>query len=382
MNTKLFNRCFSSVTAIAISICSMSFNTVFCEDAEKIPYTVTFDLDGGVCEDTEFPKLSVSEGYIVTIPDAELVKEGYDFTGWTYNNYIVYEAGDTFQVGTEDIVLVPVWVDLSDKTTYDLMYDGDGGEIIGTLNERSCLAGRLHLIPKYQFQKEGFEQFGWTDGEHTFRMGEKMIMPAHDVTLSPVWCQIHNIYYESGDVDNLIGGTSITFEKTATQSFELADNTRLARKGYNLVGWKSDVDGQEYLTNATFTMPDSDVHFTAVWKPISYNVKFSASTKESVKVKASYGESLIVPECEFTKDGYVFGGWTYKGKTYDAGDRFEIPALLRGETITFGCKWIKESEVSTEQINCFSLIEAKNAYQRGEGTLEEVHRQYDFILCK
>jgi len=378
---KLLTKCFSVFMAFTLTMCSMPAVDTYCEDIPEGYYTLSFDLDGGVCEDYDFPDMTVKGGSSLFIPEGELEKDGYYFSGWTYNNYILYEGKDSFKMPEEDTVLVPVWFREGDKDFRKITYTDGGGEFIEEVNDYEIISGRFIVTPKDAVSKTGFQQYGWTDGEHNFNKGEKMIIPDHDVELSPIWRAFRNVHYEAGDFENLVGGTSVNFERIAGQSFELADNTRFSRKGYNLVGWHCENDGQDYLTNATYIMPDEEAYFTAIWKPISYNVKFSASANQITKVKASYGESLVVPECEFTKSGYVFGGWTYKGKVYWPGDNFEIPALLKGESIVFGCRWVKESDISDEEINCFSLIDAKRAYKRGEITLEELQKLEDFILC-
>lgn len=381
MKLNLIKKSLSIFTVLTVSLCSMNIYSGFYKtSAADEYYTLSFDLDGGVCEDTDFADMTVKGGSSTFIPEGILEKDGYYFSGWTYNNYIMYEEGDSFKMPEEDTVLVPVWVDAEDDVFRKITYDTDGGEFIEPLIDSSYLAGRCLLIPKDNVQKNGFYQYGWTDGVHSFQKGQKMIVPAHDVVLSPIWCAVRNVYYEAGDYDNIVGGTCVAFEKNATQSFELADNTRFARKGYNLTGWTCDIDGKDYITGATYIMPDCDVHFTAIWRPLSYNVKFSASTSNYVTVKASYGESLTVPECEFTKNGYVFAGWTYNDKVYWPGDKFEIPALLKGQNIVFGCNWVKASEISDEKVNCFSLIDAEIAYKNGNITLDELQQQYNFIL--
>lgn len=378
----LFSKCFSLVTALTLSVSSLSAVSSFGETSGKVSYTLSFDLDGGTCADYDFPNMTIEGSSSILIPEGELEKDGYYFSGWTYDNYIMYQEGDAFKMPESDTVLSPVWFKKGDKDFHTVTYDADGGEFLEPADEVTSVAGLVVLIPKDVVEKEGYQQCGWTDGERIFQKGQKMIAPSYDLVLYPVWRAWHNVNYLAGDFDDIIGGTAVSFEKFATQSFELADNTRFARKGYNLSGWHCENDGKDYLTSATYTMPDEEAYFTAIWSPLTYNVKFSASLTQITKVKASYGDTITVPECEFTKSGYVFAGWTYKGKTYWPNDKFEIPALLKGESISFGCKWVKESDISDEQLNCFSLIEAKRAYKNGEITLEELQEQADFLLNK
>lgn len=376
----LFSKCFSIATALTLSVCSLSVTSSFGE--EKVSYTLSFDLDGAVCEDYDFPDMTIVGSASILIPEGEPKKDGYYFSGWTYDNHIMYEENDSFQMPEQDTVLVPVWFKKGDKDFHTTTYDAGGGEFLDPQDDVISVAGRCIVIPKDVVEKAGYQQCGWTDGEYIFQKGQKMIAPSSNLVLYPVWKAWNNVNYFAGDYDDIVGGNAVSFEKFATQSFELPDNTRFSRRGYALSGWHCENDGKDYLTNATYIMPDEEAFFTAIWRRFSYNIKFSASTSQVTKVKASYGDTITIPECEFTKSGYVFAGWTYKGKTYFPNDRFEIPALLRGETISFGCKWVKESDISDEQLNCFSLIEAKRAYKNGKITLDELQKQADFLLCK
>jgi len=366
--------------AFTLTICSTSAVNTFCEDIPEGSYTLSFDLDGGICEDYDFPDMTVKGGSSIFIPEGEPEKDGYYFSGWTCNNYILYEENDSFKMPDENTVLVPVWYKGGDRDFRTITYTEGEGEFIDKIDDYEIISGRFIVTPKDVVSRDGFKQYGWTDGEHDFWKGEKMIIPDHDVVLSPIWYACRNVHYQAGDFENIVGGTAVEFERIAGQSFELSDNTRFARKGYNLIGWHCENDGQDYLTNETYIMPDEEAYFTAIWSPIKYNVSFSASTSQVTKVKSEYGESLVVPECEFTKTGYVFGGWKYKGKIYWPGDNFEIPALLKGESIVFGCNWVKEEDISDEVINCFSLIDAKRAYKKGEITFDELKKLEDFIL--
>lgn len=343
MKISLLKKFISAGAAFAISFCCINFNTAF---AENEIYTLSFDLEGATSE-TEFKTISVKGGTSICIPEGEPEKEGFRFSGWTCNNYLLYEGNDAFLMPDEDTVLVPVWVDEENRVYHDISYDDEGCDFVGTLEGDLGFEGDKFVITNDIVLKDGYYHLGWTDGEHTFQKGQKMIVPDHDVVLSPIWFQIHNIYYETGDVDNLIGGSNISFEKPAEQSFELSDSTRFARLGYSLVGWLCDVDGQTYNTSATFVMPDSDVHFTAVWKPLKYKIKFFSSASSYFTVDASYGDTITMPECEFKKSGYVFDGWDYEGTIYQPGESFEIPALLKGKSIVIGCKWVKETEQPT-----------------------------------
>ena len=92
----LFSKCFSIATALTLSVCSLSVTSSFGE--EKVSYTLSFDLDGAVCEDYDFPDMTIVGSASILIPEGEPKKDGYYFSGWTYDNHIMYEENDSFQM--------------------------------------------------------------------------------------------------------------------------------------------------------------------------------------------------------------------------------------------------------------------------------------------
>lgn len=52
--------------------------------------------------------VTVDQGSKYVIPDYNGVMEGHVFNGWSMNNQS-YVAGDTIEIGTEDIVLSALW---------------------------------------------------------------------------------------------------------------------------------------------------------------------------------------------------------------------------------------------------------------------------------
>ena len=100
-------------------------------------------------------------------------------------------------------------------------------------------------------------------------------------------------------------------------------------------------------------MPDHDITFVANWVPETYKITFTGKggkTDEgsaNIYIDAEYGTTMILPENPFTYSGYQFKGWQYDGVTYNAGDEFEIPAILSGAKIVISAVWSKSSNIVT-----------------------------------
>ena len=88
-----------------------------------------------------------------------------------------------------------------------------------------------------------------------------------------------------------------------------------------------------------------------------------------------------MPECSFRYSGYKFAGWTYKNETYQPGDIFTVPALLSGQSITFGTVWEKDTESDeNEVLDVFSMIDARKKYNNEDAQGMETELVSKYVL--
>ena len=106
------------------------------------------------------------------------------------------------------------------------------------------------------------------------------------------------------------------------------------RGGYRLDGWETK-NGVIYKCGADgANLTDTDgvtIQLTAVWtwtNPDAVHVKFINPDGEiaAAEQAQSVGVPFVLPAPTATKQGYKFGGYTYKNKTYQPGDTFIINA--------------------------------------------------------
>ena len=110
---------------------------------------------------------------------------------------------------------------------------------------------------------------------------------------------------------------------------------------------------------------------TSTIKAKEFTVNYDANggtsnVPETKKIKAINGNKVTVESAPTpTKDGHIFGGWEYGGKTYFGGESFEMPP----RNVTFTAKWIKASEVIVYQVNNPAMGTVSRANERiGENT--------------
>ena len=381
------NHYFKRAAAAALSACLLctgtAFSAVYAADTTESPtVTLNFDLsEEGVTiapdEDGNPMELNPVESdpnASIRIPEVYLEREGYGFSGWTLDGIRGYVPGEVIQISDQDLTLKPVWYDLDDEEMHSVTYTVYiGGELYDTakiLPKQNKLKNQFVKISLLGFDDPGKFQLGWFAENTHFRGEQSLIVPDHDVDITPYWLDIYTVYYSAGDVDRISGSPSASVEHPETISFQLAAKDRLARKGFTLSGWKSSIDGEIYEPLMEFTMPSSDITFTAVWEPITYNVLFIPGTKSSdiIKVQGATDTYITVPEVGTTKSGYYFDGWKINEQVYQPGDKYLIEGATPGLGISFTAVWVAgvkptETPVSTllGDANCDSQVNMADA---------------------
>ncbi len=202
--------------------------------------------------------------------------------------------------------------------------------------------GTTLSFPQHSLEKPGATHAGWLYDGVSYKQKETMIVPDHNITIKPFWHYYHTITYLAGDYDDLIGQDMSLSSGIEGYGVDLADSTKFSRKGYTLSGWECDLGGKTYGISARYTVPDTDVTFTAVWTPATVEINISANNGNSldkITLKLKTGEELILPECEFENPGKTFTGWNYSGTIYQPGDSIIIPALIKGQKGSISAKW-------------------------------------------
>ena len=138
-------------------------------------------------------------------------------------------------------------------------------------------------------------------------------------------------------------------DKEAGAKFDLASGDGLTKENHTFDGWS---DGTtKYAAGAEYTMPASNVTFTAVWEAVpTYTVTYRAGVGADGTVPAGgqyeEGDTVTLPQPSgLSKDGYVFVSWKddESGTTYAVGDTFAMPA----RSVSLTAQW----EVDTSGVD-------------------------------
>ena len=321
----------------------------------KLVYVIDEDATPGKTTDlTLFEDSTTSTGH-TNIPAGTFFKKGYVFSGWTYDDVVGYSSGQFVDLpeDADEIVFHICWIDTTqEKHTVKYVLERDGitfdnpdwleeesyypNEVFNPNDttvfvEKETEDGTLKYISKWL-----------TDGERVYRYGTQLVMPDHDITLYPILYKKIQLTYFAGDVDRLNGNSEYSYEKMESSSDELAGRDRFSRNGFELVGWKSSIDGTVYKPTETIVMPGEDVTFTAVWNPVEYKIVFNPGNGgTSIKIPASTDEVITCPDPGITVEGKHFAGWksTNDGSIYQAGEDYKVLGAIPGMGISFKAVW-------------------------------------------
>jgi len=349
----LLNR-LTAVTSVCVLAMCCTIVPVSAEDTVEVSdITISFDCSGeGVVvkdEDKELLEpVTLSPASSITIPSVFPTREGYFFSGWTYDGIHAYTYDDIFRSPDgKDVVLKPIWGAKNQEVQYTIKYVVEqDGEIIDTseeLPDKELYAGQIITIPLNSYAYGDFAHFSWNCDGTELRGNEKFIIPEHDVTITPAWKRRYKVIYTVGDVDRVTGTTRQEYIQPETLPTGLQADSRFSRNGFKLVGWLCDDDNKVYPTSyPTYIMPSHDVTFTAVWEAKEYTVVFKQdkNSKNNIKVKGLTDTEITVPTTTITQDGKHFVGWKAEdGIIYPLGSRYMIKGAIAGKGIVLEAVW-------------------------------------------
>ncbi|MFI3168484.1 MAG: InlB B-repeat-containing protein [Faecalibacterium sp.] len=380
--------------------------TLYAGYSENPTYSVTFDIDGDTAVEGFIWEDVYEAGEKITLPDALPTKEGYAFAGWEYDGSI-YRASRSFTIGNDDVVFVAEWtrenytLNYYDKDGTTLLFPAElvayQGEVVldapdditgysfdywlygtdkyaegdtftmpasnvdliavwkantytlslanvrdGDVTEAgytyangaySTAATYQAVITLPSAARAGYTFGGWVDAN-----GDSITSVTigdGDVTVTAKWKALqYEVSYDTNGGDAITGG-SYDYESTIT----LPTPTKT---GNQFLRWEDEA-GAHYPAGSSYTIPTASTTFTAVWKALTYEIKFVDDVDGSIvydDIDANYEDEITLPSA--SKTGYTLEGWSYDGTTYAAGDSF---TALAADT-TFVSDW---------KINAYSI---------------------------
>jgi uncharacterized repeat protein (TIGR02543 family) len=225
-----------------------------------IPYTVTFDLGGGV---GTLP--TQGDGFIGTT--FSLPSSGsnptwiaHTFTGWS-DGSALYAAGSTYTFSAADVTLTAQF-SLNGYTQINYSLGSYGAGALPT--QSSKLEGNTIIVASGAgITRANYAFAGWSDGSATYQPGDVYLVgpEAAPVTFVPSWTSGYNVSYSTGSGFGIAPVDPVGRITGAT--FTVASASTVFRQGFTFTGWS---DGTRVVAaGSTYTVGSSNITLTAQW---------------------------------------------------------------------------------------------------------------------
>ena len=234
-------------------------------------YTITYDAGEYGTSPTDSHKYII--GAKAEVKKATgIAREGYVFLGWT-DGHGIYQPGEEIEFTTGNIILVPAWGEVGQKTEisyFSNFPEGSGKEDITVTkggmidNNGAVQLAAVEDLDGFDAGDE-YEFAGWSVNGNVYKPGTKVRADVYGSNvLSATWKKVnkHKVSYEyKGDVPEGAGQLPANrFYKEGARVTIAAAPT--APAGYTFTGWK--INGREA---SAFNMGSEDVVITGSFAP-------------------------------------------------------------------------------------------------------------------
>jgi uncharacterized repeat protein (TIGR02543 family)/LPXTG-motif cell wall-anchored protein len=293
------------------------------------PYTITYQSNGATRGSVPVDVSTYTMGQGAPMRTGSLGRTGYIFAGWTDNSAgtgTLYNSGDAYTVGTDNIVLWAQW----SADTYTVTFDANGalGSPSKSTDSYTTASTPVTLATVGTLEKTGYNFVGWGLSAVSPLVSNSYTVAA-DTKLFAQWrAASYPVTYAVGF--NGSGTPPAQNNVDYGDTFTLASATGLTASDgqydYAFVAWS---DGTHtYSAGQSYLMGASPVVLTAQWTRI-YNVSYSfnggsVSTAIADQQKVA-GDTINVSAIIPTRDGYEFTGWKdQSGANASAGSTYIV----------------------------------------------------------
>ena len=224
----------------------------------------------------------------ITVDRQYFTQAGYRFDGYTDGTNI-YQPGDSYEVGNEDVEFVAVWTKLD---AYQVVF-GNGGAMGGYApTTLEAYAGMYVTIPENTFANTGYIFTYWTDEEDkVYNPGDLLLMPEGNVYLEANW-EVNPVAGQMIYVDVINGLNDNDGLTPETAVASLAQAVALTEGGdvtVIVIGNLSVATLPENEGNITITGYDTDAALM-----MNGAVVLNANTNiENIKIDAKSGSYIV-----------------------------------------------------------------------------------------
>ena len=340
--------------------------TVYAQWKQNSEKTVLYVANGGAFADGNETMEGVTDSDGVARQPLAPTREGYTFTGWTYDAAGTEPVDFTKPIpgGGQHVTFFAQWAELANNEK-DVLYVANGGvfadgnETLQGVTDGDGVA-RQPLAPT----REGYTFAGWTydrEGTDPVDFDNPLVGGGKHATLYAQW----NAVEKDNSIDVLYVANGGTFFDGSDALQGVTDGDGVARQplaptreGYTFAGWTYDRDGNDPVDFSKPVQGGGDhVTFYAQWnmdvEANSIDVLYAANggtffdgneTLQGVTDGDGVARQPLAP----TREGYTFAGWTYDSKGKDPVD-FSKPLVGGGDHVTLFAQWTEDKGADVDE---------------------------------
>jgi len=266
-------------------------------------YTVTYDGNNA-----DSGSVASDSGITVTVAGpGNLVKSGYTFGGWSWNNS-TYNENDVFSFpSSNDVTFTAIW----NPIVYTVSFDSGGATSGTTPADLTSTAGSSVNFPdRGDLLKTGYNFGGWDIAGVTHSEGEKGYVPAGNELATAIWTPIvYHFVYDGNGQD----GGSVPAGFDGYGRVTLVGNTGGLTNGSKVfAGWL--IGGIDHPAGAKIDLTAGDVTAYANWVDATYSLSYqddgTADSGQAPATVDGYGlTELALDGNTLVRAGHHIDGW-------------------------------------------------------------------------
>ena len=329
---------------------------------EPIPYTATFDPDGGTVTPAT-SDFTIEDALALPTP----TKTGYTFTGWKVTTAAGNWAANVQFEATDTSVPAGKWGDVT--LTAQWTPDPFTVHFVGTNATSGSMQDQGFLYSDNKaLSSNGFNRTYTVTFDENYEGKLNPMATATSTYAIDGWATSEGGAKVYGDAET-VAGSALYPGKNGTKNLYIVwkdGDVTLAggnRAGYYIEGWYRTVSGSTYsdkvgVPGDTYKPTQSETLY-AKWEPIKYNVEYNGNGNTGGTAPAShadiiYNQEITVAANTFEKTGYHFTGWNTKadgtGTPYNANQTASNLMTVAG-TLTLYAQWAPDTYTVTYYYN-------------------------------
>ena len=309
---------------------------------EPISYNIKFNANEGTLNDSETKSFTYDVEVKLDVNNP--TKVGYTFTGWSYNGKIYTKdsiVNNLTSIDNDTIEFVASWV----ANTYTIIFDADGG--ITSVPSKEFTYNNAETLNISDPTKDGYIFTGWSYNGDTYQSDSeiKNLATEGEITFVATWEVItYTVVYDNNGGNGSMAEQTFTYDK-----YEALNANAFTKTGYTFIGWNTNKDATTALYNDLEVVgnlastTNEEIRLYAIWQVNTYTITFNLNggnvVNDIADINLNYGQTKTLNVEEPTRTGYIFGGWSYNGNTYNNDDELSNLTDINNAIIEFVAIW-------------------------------------------